>query len=927
LVSISLDQNDAEAAIPFARRWLSLDPLNEAAHRQLMLAFDRAGQHSAALRQYQECARILQVELGAVPDPETTKLYEQIKSDSAKPKAAAARRHNLPQTSTPFIGRVDELAQIATLLSDPDCRLLTLVGSGGVGKTRIALQAAQAQLREFADGVFFVALAPIGEPASIVSAIADAIGFSFFSQSAGENQSMQLRQLLNYLSRKQMLLVLDNFEHLLPASSLLTDILRAAPRVRLLVTSRERLNVTDEWALLIEGMRVPATDSQEDAEGYSAVQLFVQNARRVVVGFALTEAERPFVVRICQLVEGLPLGLELAAAWIKTLTCREIAQEIERSLDFLTTPLRDVPERHQSLRAVFAYSWNLLTASEQEVFRRLSVFRGGCDRDAAFAVTGATLPILTALVDKSLLYHRDNSRYEMHELVRQFAAEKLDLVTNDRAQTLARHCTHYADFMRARLSRLHGPEQKKASEQIGAEIENIRAGWQWALSHYEAAALSHYLEGVAWFFDNRCRFQDADDLFSQTLSTFEQKDERSLEETVFVGQLLAWHGHFCDRLGRYLPGRDNIQKSLSLLRPLAARAQDALVLANTVAVAWWGIVTDPAEVESMVQANLAYYRARSEHWGIARMLFLSALHKYRQGHQIEAKRLCREALQMQREKGDTALAARDFNALGEVLHHHGEYSEARQCYQESLELARELENRYEMSIGLDCSGYVDRRMGDFATARRQHEESLALSREIGDQLGVAGSLDNLGLIAYDQGDYAEAERLFREGLVLRRTTESTWSIAISLTHLAGVALARGDLAQAEQFLEDSLTHNPDWTDTLIRLGDLRRAQGRLPEAQDHYRQALQSGQRWREPPLALEVVVEVAALQVQAGQAAQAAELAIFVLNHPASDYVTRTKADRLCDGISKQLSAERLAAAEVRAQSLTLEAIAASLQ
>ena len=435
LVSCLAEQGDARGAIPPARRLLTLDPVNEAAHRELMRIYEQAGEHAAAVRQYQECMRILQAELGAAPQPETRALYERIKAGGgrgpqvsglpATPDVSTPPRHNLPPQTTPFIGRAEELARIAALMSDPNCRLLTLTGPGGAGKTRIALQAAQTQLATFSNGVYFVPLAPIGDPASLVAAIADAVGFSFFSQATGDEQSMQQRQLLNFLSQKHLLLVLDNFEQLLPAAGLLVDILRAAPRVKILVTSRERLSLQDEWALSIGGMRVPATlDSPEGVEAYSAVQLFVHNARRAVVGFSLSEAERPFAVRVCQLVEGLPLGLELAAAWVKSLSCREIAEEIERSLDFLTTPLRDVPARHHSLRAVFEYSWRLLTEPQQTAFRRLSVFSGGFDREAALAVAGAALPILTALVDKSLLYRRESGRYELHEVLRQYARRK-----------------------------------------------------------------------------------------------------------------------------------------------------------------------------------------------------------------------------------------------------------------------------------------------------------------------------------------------------------------------------------------------------------------------------------------------------------------------------------------------------------------------
>ncbi|HET7089904.1 MAG TPA: tetratricopeptide repeat protein [Anaerolineae bacterium] len=934
------EQGDTEASISYARRWLALDTLNEAAHRQLMGLYEQAGQHNAALRQYQECTRILHEELGAIPQAETTALYERIKADGGRTKEEGKKpassliphppslRHNLPPQPTPFIGRADELGQIAALLSNPDCRLLTLIGPGGAGKTRVALQAAGAQLAAFSDGAFFAPLASVGDPAFVVSAIADAVGFSFCSPSTAADQPTQKRQLLNFLSQKHMLLALDNFEHLLPAASLLTDILQAAPRVKIVATSRERLNLQDEWVLTIAGMRVPASDAQEDAQAYSSVQLFVQNARKAVVGFMLTEKERPSVVRICQLVEGLPLGLELAAAWVKLLSCRDIAEEIERSLDFLATTLRDVPERHQSLRAVFESSWNLLGAPEQDAFRRLSAFRGGFQREAALAVAGATLPVLAALVDKSLLYRRDADRYELHEVLRQYAAEKLDAAPDDKAQTLARHSAAYAGLVYARLAPLYGRGQKQALEQIAAEIENIQAGWRWAVTQRDAVRAEEYLEGLFRFYDARSRFQEAEELSRQALAAFPHGDDSSEDETAIAGQLLGWHSHFCYQTGRLALASDHMRQALACVRRLGPRHRHALAFVNLLAIYWQGIDTtiDAAEARRMARDNLAYYRAQHNCWGIAQMLIILAWEAEWQGSRSRAKRLYRQALKIQREIGDDLGAARALNWLGELQHHIGEYAEARQSYQASLDLSREFDDRWAMSQSLDYSGYVARRMGDHAEARRRHEESLAISTEIGDRLGIAGSLDNLGLVACDTGDFAEAERLFQEGLALRREAGHAWSIAISLDHLAGVALASGDLARAEQALHESLALDPESLSALSRLGELRAAQGNLLEAREHYRRVLEMARQGQEWPVVLEALTGIAALHAQAGEGARAAELLAFIGHQPASDYATRTKARRLLDEVSAQLTPEALAEAEARGRAGTLEAMLATV-
>ena len=304
----------------------------------------------------------------------------------------------LPRPPTPLIGREPELATLNRLLCDPQCRLLTLAGPGGIGKTRLALELASTQRAQFPDGVFFVPLVSLSLPEFIAPAIRSALGLSSSSPLDPKEQ------LLNHLRQKSLLLVLDNLEHLLEGVGLLAELLEQAPGVKLLVTSRERLNMQGEWLFDLQGLPVPPLDQVDRAEEYSAVALFVQSARRAQVGFELSAEERPWVARICQLVEGMPLAIELAAAWVRLLSCREIAQEIERNLDFLSTSARDLPERHRSMRAVFDHSWQMLSAEEQRVLRALSVFRGGFLREAAEQVTGASLSLLSALVTRSLVH-------------------------------------------------------------------------------------------------------------------------------------------------------------------------------------------------------------------------------------------------------------------------------------------------------------------------------------------------------------------------------------------------------------------------------------------------------------------------------------------------------------------------------------------
>lgn len=499
LVVRHLEREEHAPGIDYANRLLAIEPWREETHRHLMVLLARSRQRHAALAQYESCRRVLASEMGVEPMPETTALYQRIKA------AGAAPPHNLPPQPTPIVGREAELAEIAAYLTKPEAQLLTLVGPGGIGKTRLALHAAArcvepeaAVEARFPDGVFFVPLAADasnsgdGFSRSLLAALGDALKLDL--QGPVHPQA----QLLNYIRDKEMLLLLDNFDQLVPEAKQLTNILRLAPRVKLLVTSRVRLNLQEEWLITVRGLEYPTRTDLEAASAmaHSAVMLFVQQARRVIAGFTLADAEVPQVVRICQLVEGVPLGIELAASWLRVLSCREVVTEIERSLDFLTTALQDVPERHRSLRAVFDYSWNLLSPAEQAAFRQLSAFRGGFQREAAAQVVGVSLPLLAGLMDKSLLQRTAGGRYEIHDLLRQYAEQKLQADPEEYDRIRDIHCRYYAALVSEHSAQLKGEDLPAALNALDAERDNVRAAWDWAVSHRRVEQVNLFMESL-----------------------------------------------------------------------------------------------------------------------------------------------------------------------------------------------------------------------------------------------------------------------------------------------------------------------------------------------------------------------------------------------------------------------------------------------
>jgi predicted ATPase len=467
-----------------------------------------------------ELENLLAKQVGDAP------VMPRITTETPRPIAI---RHNLPADTTLFVGRDTELTELRRLVTSSRIRLVTIVAQGGMGKTRLALELGHQfaglihetdlnteQRIHWQHGVFFVALAPLHNPDDIIGAIGNAVGYTF--QTGEENKA----QLQTFLSDKHLLLILDNFEHLLAGATLVDDLLTHAPNIKIIVTSRARLNLTSENLFTLEGMDFPDWETPEDALTYSAVKLFMQSAVRARPDFELHPEHLAYVARICRLVDGLPLAILLAASWIEMLSPQEIADEISKSLDFLQSNMRDLPERHQSIRAVFDYSWNLLDATERIAFMNLAIFSGGFTREAAQKAVGASLRVLAGLVNASLIRRSPNSgRYDVHELLRQYAEERLKHSGRYEA-VYADYARYYLHFLAEREADLQGKRQLGALDEIGADIENIRQAWRWAVEHHRADLLAPSLESLHLFGLMRSYQAWGKKLFTTARQTFTQ---------------------------------------------------------------------------------------------------------------------------------------------------------------------------------------------------------------------------------------------------------------------------------------------------------------------------------------------------------------------------------------------------------------------
>jgi predicted ATPase/DNA-binding SARP family transcriptional activator len=782
-----------------ASRQLELDPWREEAHRQMMGVLAMSGQRSEALVQYETCRRVLADELGAEPSAETRELHAQIsRGDWAlQPRETlsicSTTLPPLPLPLTPFIGREHELTELGHLIADPQCRLITLMGIGGMGKTRLALQAADRHRDAFSQGAVFIPLAAVDSSERIVSAIAEALGLVV----PGSRDPRDI--VLGYLQDKQMLLVLDNLEHLRDGAGLLVDILQRAPGVKLLCTSREALHLLSEWVYEVQGLAVPDGERVDRFEQYGAVALFVQRAQRSRVGYALTTEERPGVARICHVVGGMPLALELAASWTRILSSQEIADQIERDIHFLTSSMRDLPERHRAMHAVFDASWGMLTPEEQGVLSKLTVVRGGLSRPAAEQVAGASLSVLASLVSKSLMRRIGWARYDLHELVRQYACARLAADPQQEAAARGRHGEYYLALVRERESRLCSHDQKSALMELAAEIANIRLALEWAIDTHQTALLREVSFPLLYLYEIRGWYREAESIFCDAaakLGTLETDAEHERDRQIAQLDMQTNQAYFAFRIGRIAEAYGMLRRCSEQLRSLG----DQTVLRY--ALRYCGIAAQPLgkldEAELSLNESRELSQTVNRPWDVGiDNVYLGSVARVR-GALDRAQPYLRKALEISRKLGDPRLLAVSLNGLGFVLLSLNQPTQARELAEEALSLAQETGDRYDLALSMVLLGDVAGHLGDPAEAHLLFEKSITLLLETGDTGNVIGTYCRQGHLALSMDKAREAESHFRAAASLAMQGGSEM---LTLNALAGLANARARMGAAVSAME------------------------------------------------------------------------------------------------------------------------------
>lgn len=847
-------------------------------------------------------------------------------------------RHNLPSQTTPFIGRDRELAEIQRLITDPKCRLLILTGLGGIGKTRLSIETASNLYKKerslFQDGVYFVSLTPVVDSSSIVTAIAEALRFSFY-----EGKESARQQLFDYLRQKKFLLVLDNFEHLINEEStcLIHDILSASLETKILVTSRERINALEEQIFPVSGMSVPEVGTGEtwqkpveDFNTYESIQLFQQTAQRVRPGFQITNNNLPSIVGICRTVDGMPLGIELAASWLEALEPDAILTEIKRSIDFLETDMYTLPERQRSLRAVFDTSWNLLKEGERVAIQTLTVFHDGFTHLGASQVGNVTLKTLSSLVSKSWLQRGSDGRFHIHDLLRKYANKQLHENAKECQRSHSEHSVFYCDLLYDRKIDLQGSHQQQALVEIECETENIQAAWKWAVITGRIDLIERALYSLCAFYDVHGRFEDGEAMCRMASEKFSEISSRDQDERIYClpvwARVLAWQSRFTQDVEISKELLHKSQDILNCVELTDDRHKEAQVLT------WYSLGrhfswNDRQKAKGYFLKSLELSRDLGDKWSEARSLSDLGWVAWVTGAFDEAEMLLNNSLKIQEEIGDQRGAADSLNMMAVLVKHLGRLEEAQRLHLESLAILEKLGAKFEIAVRLNVLANAMIMDGKFDEGLQYARQSL---RDYND-LGYDGPYKAKPYIVIAEAlmhlsRYSQSRTHAQEALKLSRDNENPQDVGLSLLMLGNLALVEKSYAEAEKHLQESYSVLKEIEQNmcaipLIVLSYVETYLGLTREAQGHLLQTLEPASDSKHFFNAIQIIPAAALLAAGLDDVEWAVELYALACRYP---YVGKSHwyddiAGKEINQAALDLSPDVIKAAQARGNSLDI--------
>jgi predicted ATPase/DNA-binding SARP family transcriptional activator len=734
------------AALAVAEAWVGYELLDDGPQAAILRLYNAIGKPQLAQKRLQEYRKRL--EGRDVPK----ELLARLEFSLRVPLPS-----RLPVLLMPIIGRSRPLTIIQQQLQSPASRLITLTGIGGVGKTTLALAVGAAVRDQFLDGVQFVDLTTMTRQQSLVNVLVDAFEIQLIGRDSPE------KQLFSYLNYRENLIILDNFEHIIEQADWLTKLLRTVPTVKLLTTSRERLNLREEWVFTVEGL--PSEDAQ---------MLFLQQAQQNSETGELTQEDRAAIADICVRTEGLPMAIELAASWLRLLRPTEIATELTQKWDMLTNLHRNAPVRHHSLRTVFNGSWQLLQPDEQYLLAQLSVFWGTFDRHAAMQITGASLRSLAALVDKSLLRRTEEGGYQLVMMVREFSAEMLTNHVAEKALVTSRHAAYYLDWLTRQTPVLRGNAPQSAVGAIQRRWANIRHAWLWVVNQRDDETLLLAASALSDFCEMRGLFASAERLFAAAVNV--SMGERQ-------ARLAALQAYQLARLGHYTEG-------LTLLE------------ATETAFGLWqrGYLhyLTGAYGSAKADLNVALEKSSGDVILTAKIQNVLAILSITQGEAERARDLFKQSVAAGRAVGFSRHVALTLHNLGNLACMMGDIAQGRSHFEEAFQLADQMEDRYvtgNISLSLAQLAVVQ---GDFATAIIRYEACFEQHQQIGHQYGIATAQLGLARAYGNSGEFMTARNHLATVQSFAQETGATAMQLEGEVTLAEIELAEGDVAQARE---------------------------------------------------------------------------------------------------------------------------------